>query len=233
MVACPALTEDFIVLFSWNQPGKVWTGTLGVDPVALPSFVPEHEALLAIAHALSVPTVFVKLEQEGFLAGPLGIPLVAHPRVGPVILVVSGRAAALTPVALARVLLEDHQLSQRAGPSGPHLVTLYGVPVIPLWEVEVCPGTRILNTFPAAAAAPSQGDQLGGGALGGRQRWLWDDELCYPTRARGEGFVALTVLGPENVVVLARALPAVQRGVEAEDLYVERKGNQFNVVRKR
>ncbi len=93
--------------------------------VALLRLVPEDPAERPLAGAVRDAGRAVVGEGEGAGAGALRVPLEALARGRPVVLVVARRAAALAAVALAGVLLEDHELAVRARAAAAHLVALY------------------------------------------------------------------------------------------------------------
>ena len=197
------LAEDLLLVavLAGDEPGVLRAGSLGVDAVARLGLVPEDVALGVVAHALCGGLLLVVAEEEGVLARTLGVPLVAGVRLWPVILIVARRAAALAAVALAGVLLEDDELAQRARAAGADLVALDRVLRFFVREVEVGTGAGILDAYPDLALASG-----------------WDEELARPARPRGERLVALTVLRPEDVVVLAGAFAFAGHLVELENL---------------
>ena len=84
------------------------TGSLSIHPVAGLRLVPVDKSLLVITDTLgatfritAVLSPLCIVEEEPLTAGALGVPLVALARLGPVVLIVAGRAAALAPVTLA------------------------------------------------------------------------------------------------------------------------------------
>ncbi len=81
--------------------------------------------------------------------------------------------------------LEHHELAQLAGTPAAHLVALRGAATFPR-EVQVSTWAGIEDT-PSLVVVGGAGH----------------DELLGPARPRGVGLVALAVLGPEEVAVLA------------------------------
>ena len=212
-----------LLLLAGDEPGVRGTGAFGVDPVALLGLVPEHVALVLVAHALRLARVLVEPKEERVAARALRVPLVAHSRRRPIILkkchfnelirlmgsqipefphlIVTGRAAALSPIALAGVLLEDDEFSERTGSSGADLVTLDGLPAVAaVGEVEVRARARVFNAGPDDGAAVADLAPPAAVLLS-----LGDDELLRAARTGSEGLVALAVLWPQHVVVLAHA----------------------------
>ena len=96
-------------------------------PVALLGLVPKDEALLVVADALRSSGLLVVLEQVRFRTRTAGEPLVALSGFRPVVLVVSGRAAALAPERLSRILFEDDEFSERTGASASDLTKKFPV----------------------------------------------------------------------------------------------------------
>ena len=129
-------------------------------------------------------------------------------------LVITWRAATLPPVALARVLLEDDELAERAGPPRADLVALDGLAAIAaVGEVEVGPRAGVPHARADDGAAVAD---LSAPAASAVLLSLGDDELLRAAGARREGLVALAVLRPQHVVVLADAGPG--RAAQTEHL---------------
>ena len=129
-------------------------------------------------------------------------------------LIITWRAATLPPVALARVLLEDDELAERAGPPRADLVALDGLAAIAaVGEVEVGPRAGVPHARADDGAAVAD---LSAPAASAVLLSLGDDELLRAAGARREGLVALAVLRPQHVVVLADAGPG--RAAQTEHL---------------
>ena len=93
-------------------------------PVALLRLIPKDVALLVVTDALRPPGLLVVLEQVGFRTRASGEPLVALSGFRPVVLVVSGRAAALAPERFSRILFEDHEFTEGTWASASNLCNI-------------------------------------------------------------------------------------------------------------